>query len=993
MAEDALTTPPRRRLVAFYVVLAVVTAVVSAVVLTIGSDEEAQPSIAAKYKLDQPHPCLGGEFDVRQSGQYVQVSNQAETLDGKLRFKDGELSGDVDCVDGEKRELDGVFAVPRAAAESGEEKPEKQLQLSIDGGETVIPAQNGDPPRPGSTKPRVPSSIHGEYRLSPRSACLGGRLELKEEGHRVLIETLRGKELGGVVYDSDKGTLEGEIETCAQGGAAPAPPEITGTAVNRELTLTLAGEKVKADKEREFGKTLAAFFIAVAVVMLFARLMGIAATKLGQPRVMGEVVAGIALGPTLLGALAPGVQNALFPIDIIPFIGVVANLGLIFYMFLVGLELDPKQLEGRAGQAAAVSNASVALPMMLGIAVALPIYALVGPPGRGGDTTNFVPFAIFMGVAMSITAFPVLARILVERRMLKRPVGALTMACAAIDDITAWFLIALAIALGQAEGSVAVDVIRVIALAAGFCAVMFLLAKPLLGRVSNVYDEVGRIPGGWIVAIFAGILLSAYVTEEIGIALIIGAFVMGAIMPRHAGLTEDVTHRIEDFVVLLLLPLFFAYTGLRTNMNLLDRPELIFMTLALIAVAITGKLLGAYIAARLTGLSHKASAVIGTLMNTRGLTELIVLNIALDIGVISEALFAMLVIMALVTTFMAGPLLNLLDPSNEFGAPVEEELVEAREKSRISFPSLAVPDKAILVAPQSDTGLTQLLQLAEPLAQSEPPRELVLARLVKPPRGSDVRGGLQTQSKLLRDASEEVHAEQARLAEAGIASRAVATISTDPGVDLAALAKEEEVDLLLADGRRPLLGEGVPRGEIGVVLHQAPCDVAVLVAKEGTPVDPGPDSPVIVPFGQAEHDWAALELGAWIAAAKGAPLKLLGAAGSTDEGPRVERMLGDAGILVQQYAGITAEPVVADAGREAILEQAAKAGLLVIGLSERWQKEGLGAVRSDIARAASAPTIFVRRGSRPGALAPAGDVTRFTWSMAGGPPPGGLTGR
>jgi Kef-type K+ transport system membrane component KefB len=234
------------------------------------------------------------------------------------------------------------------------------------------------------------------------------------------------------------------------------------------------------------------------------------------------------------------------------------------------------------------------------------------------------------------------------------------------------------------------------------------LVRPLLGRVSTAFDEAGRVPGGWIAAIFAGVLLSAYVTEEIGIAVIFGAFIMGMIMPRNAGLTEDVTHRLEDFVVIVLLPLFFAYTGLRTNIGLLDRPVLWLITLVLIVVAIVGKLFGAMIAARVTGFDWRASAVIGTLMNTRGLTELIVLTIALEKGVISDALFAMLVIMALVTTFMAGPMLKLLDPKNKYGAPVEEELEEARRRSSAEFPDVPQPDRSILVAPQTDTGLTHL---------------------------------------------------------------------------------------------------------------------------------------------------------------------------------------------------------------------------------------------------------------------------------------------
>jgi hypothetical protein len=418
------------------------------------------------------------------------------------------------------------------------------------------------------------------------------------------------------------------------------------------------------------------------------------------------------------------------------------------------------------------------------------------------------------------------------------------------------------------------------------------------------------------------------------------------VMPRNAWLTEDVTGRIEDFVVTLLLPLFFAYTGLRTDIGLLDRPELWLMTIALILIAIVGKLVGAAVAARLSGFGWRASGVIGTLMNTRGLTELIVLNIALEKGVISPALFAALVIMALVTTFMAGPLLNLLDPKNIFGAPVEEEFAEARRESQVEFPAIEVPERAILLAPQTDSGLTQLRAISEPLAVAEPRRELILARLVRPPRGAaaGVRGGLQTENRLLDDATAEVRAARDDLINAGIAARAVAFISSDPASDITHVAGDERIDLVLTDGRRPLLGEGVPRGEVGAVLSDAPCDVGVLVAREGlVPLRDNPEGSILVPFGGAEHDWAALELGAWIGSATGRPLQLLGAAGTTDESSKVSRMLADAGLLVQTYAGIVAEPVVAEPGQIGILDAAADAALLVIGLSERWRTEGLGA--------------------------------------------------
>ena len=238
--------------------------------------------------------------------------------------------------------------------------------------------------------------------------------------------------------------------------------------------------------------------------------------------------------------------------------------------------------------------------MALGIAVALPLFELVGPP------TSFVSFALFMGVAMSITAFPVLARILVERRMLRHPVGAMAMAAAAVDDVTAWGLLALASAVAG-SGSV-LAVVRIVALAVAFCLAMALVGRPLLARVSRAYDEAGHVPGGWVAAIFVGVLLSSFAAQRIGIAAIFGAFVMGLIMPRRADLTHDITRRVEDFVVTVLLPLFFVVTGLRVQVGLLDRPELWLLTLVLLAVAIAGKWVGALGAARLTGFSPRRPA-------------------------------------------------------------------------------------------------------------------------------------------------------------------------------------------------------------------------------------------------------------------------------------------------------------------------------------------------------------------------------------------------
>ena len=942
MDEAPPRAVPRGRLIAYYSLLALAVGAVAVIVLAVVPKPKAQPSIAGGYDLVPANGCLGKQVNLSQSGQFVDLEAVQGSAGGNLRFKDGRLTGGVSCQNGASGQLD-------ARATSG------RLAGTV-AGAPVAGTLKREPPTPGAPKPRAPGSVAYGYTISPRSTCLGNAITL--DGGSAVVVTAGGAKRGTLVYKD--GNLAGRVQ-CIRGGSAP----VAGTATDRTLTLAIGPQTVTATRTREAANAVAAFFLAIAVVMLVARAFGWLAVRLRQPRVMGEVVAGIALGPTLLGALFPSVEAAIFPSDIVPIIGIVANLGLIFYVFLVGLEFDPSQLRGRVTQAVAVSNTGVFVPMALGLLAALPIFALVGPD------KPFVAFALFMGVSMSITAFPVLARIIVERRMLKRPMGALALASAAIDDISAWFLIALASAVAAASGSFG-DVAKTIGLAAAFLLLMVFGARRLLARAATAYDEAGRVPVGWIMAIFAGVLISAYLTEEIGVAVIFGAFVMGAVMPRHAGLTKDVTRRVEDFVVILLLPLFFTYTGLRTNMLLLDSWPLVALTAGLLVVAIAGKFGGTVLAARVTGLSWKESGVLGALMNTRGLTELIVLNLALEKGVISPALFAALVIMALITTFMAGPALRLLDPRNEFGAPVEEELEVAKRESHADSP-VPVPEHSILVAPQTESALAQLLALAEPLAQSEPRRELIIARVLRPPRSAGVRGGLQTEQRLLTDASNAAAKARLDLLQRGVAARSVALTSARPGQDLVKLSAAEEVDLVLTDGRRPLLGVGVPRGDVGALLRESPADVAVLVAREQGVVLPGPDKPVLVPFGGAEHDWAALELGAWLAAATKAPLQLLG----TAEG---QRSLANASLLVQRFAGVTAEPVLAEPGEAGVEDAAKGAGLLVVGLSERWRQEGLGPTRSDIARTAPAPIVFVRRGTRPGALAPRTDVTRFAWS-------------
>ena len=776
---EAPPPPPRSRVATYYVILLLLTAAVVSAVIAAGSGKHGAPTLAGGYDVSAGTACVGAKVNLAQSGEFVTISNTQGTVGGDLTLKHSRLTGTVKCVSHASAPIDASFA-------------NGILQGTI-GGQPLNAELKRDPPTPGAPAPRAPGSVSGPYALAPSSSCLGASMTLSGSGSKYKLSTSDGPR-GALSYRSKTGLLSGTI-TCNHGGRRI----LTGTANNRSIDVMLiapgapvSNEHLTATETRTSDQTVVAFFVATLIVMLFARLCGAVMPKIGEPRVMGEVLAGIILGPTVFGALLPGIQGELFASDIVPYIGVAANLGLIFYMFLIGLEVDFAQLRGRLGMTLAISNTSLLVPLMLGMAAALPLFTVLGPQ------TRFLAFALFIAVSMSVTAFPVLARIISERRMTKRPLGTLALSAAALNDVSAWFLIALATAVAGAGGTSSVLVTVASAVLYGLG--MAFLVRPVLARAAVAYDEAGHVPGTWITIIFAGVLLSAVTTDQIGIAVIIGGFTMGIVMPRHAGLTHEVTQRVEDFVLTLLLPLFFAYTGLRTNIGLLGRPQLILITLGLIAIAIVGKFGGTLLASKTMNLPWRQSAALGAMMNTRGLTELIVLNLALDQGVISQALFTSLVVMALVTTLMTGPLLRLIDPHNRFGTPPEEELAAA---TRLTAEEAPVPTRSILVAPQSDAALEPLLGLALPLASSEPPRELILLRLVPPPRGSAVRGGLQTEEFEVRAASDQLHRVRLDLLDMGITSRAVAISSAHPGRDLAQLSQNESIDLVLLDGRRP----------------------------------------------------------------------------------------------------------------------------------------------------------------------------------------------
>ena len=393
--------------------------------------------------------------------------------------------------------------------------------------------------------------------------------------------------------------------------------------------------------------------LAFGAILLVARVLGWVFQRIGQPRVIGEMTAGILLGPSLFGRFFPNAFHYVLPSSTFPAITVLSQMGLLLFMFVVGLEVDLADvLKQRAG-IVLVSNVSIVLPLALGVGLAKALY-----PQFAGNYVSFSPFALFMGTAMSVTAFPVLARILKERNLMGTSLGTLAISCAAIDDISAWLLLAVLTAIVR-SGNRWQQLVVTLLLLIAFILFMLIVVRRLSFILESWYEKRGagiEFLSFLVLFIFA----ASWTTEKLGVHALFGAFMAGLAMPKNERLLTEVVERIESLSLALLLPLFFALTGLRTRVDLLTGRSVLGYAVAIIAIAVAGKLAGAAFAARIIGVNWKNSFALGVLMNTRGLVELVILNAALDLGVSSPELFTMMVLMALVTTFMTTPILSAM---------------------------------------------------------------------------------------------------------------------------------------------------------------------------------------------------------------------------------------------------------------------------------------------------------------------------------------------
>jgi Kef-type K+ transport system membrane component KefB/nucleotide-binding universal stress UspA family protein len=702
--------------------------------------------------------------------------------------------------------------------------------------------------------------------------------------------------------------------------------------------------------------------LQIGVILIAARAVGLVFRKLlYQPQVVGEMAAGIFLGPSLLGWAAPDVSAFLFPPASLPFLSSVSQVGLLIYMFMVGLEFDIRLMRGRGHAAVVTSHVSIIAPFFLGSLVALFLY-----PRLSDESVSFTGFALFMGAAMSVTAFPVLARILSEQNLTRTRVGAVTIACAAVDDITAWTILAVVVAIVRAS-SMDTPLWLTLVGSAGYLILMLVVVRPALRTLEKFYTNRGRLTQDMVGVTLLLVLASAWTTEWIGIHALFGAFAMGAIMPKRSRFVHDLIDKLEDLTVVLLLPIFFAFAGLKASIGLVVGAEMWLYLGLVLLIAVAGKFGGSTIAARLTGLSWRESGALGILMNTRGLMELVILTIGLEIGVISPALYTMMVIMALVTTAMTTPLLELIYPPRL----IRQSTVEIEDERPNTY-TVVVP----VSLPSAGPGLLEAARLLVPAGQTG---RIYALHLERPSNQSMAERQIEAPKEAVGTTTEALAPLLARAEEVGVPVRPISFVSRDIPGDIRDTARAKGADLVLMGWHKPIVGQSILGGTVSGALRDMPADLAILVQRgEGRPW-----KRILVPYRDMLADRGAIELAGRLAASTGdASVTILHVinpgAQRSDKSELAATTFGD-GVRLQLVE--SDDPLAA-----AIAEARQGYDLIVVGASPTWgtQPSPFGARHEELARASSASLLVVRPMSRVDAAARRAARARRQSSM---PPP------
>ncbi|UZN06399.1 cation:proton antiporter [Leptospira santarosai] len=542
--------------------------------------------------------------------------------------------------------------------------------------------------------------------------------------------------------------------------------------------------------------------LQLIVIMFSARFFGKLATVLGQPSVIGEILAGILLGPSLLGLAFPEGFQLLFPKESLSTLQILSQLGLLLFMFVIGMELDLQILKNQAESAVVISHSSIMFPFLLGAGLAYFIYVPLAPEG-----VDFIAFCLFMGIGMSITAFPVLARIILEKGLTKTALGSLALTAAAADDVTAWCVLAIVVTIVNA-GSFSSGILMIV-MSLTYMFVMWKGILPLMKRAGNVYTTKESMTKSITAFFFLFIFLSAWITEAIGIHALFGAFLAGVVMPDKKELRDNLVEKIEDFSLTVLLPLFFAFTGLRTKFGLLSSSGLWPIFFLILFVAVLGKLGGSSIASRMSGKNWKDSLSIGILMNTRGLMELIVLNIGYDLGVLSEEIFSMMVLMALATTIMTGPGLKLVEFLFTKGG----------------LTAKATSNAGILISfAQHSRGL-ELLKIAYGLfPEKKKEREVTAVHLSPDSNISESHAEKYESSSFtpLKELSKDLN----------IQLRTIYKTSTNITKDIIRIVDEGNYKLLLLGAARSFFSDDILGGKIRTILNETDCNAGILFSSQ-----------------------------------------------------------------------------------------------------------------------------------------------------------------
>ncbi len=701
-------------------------------------------------------------------------------------------------------------------------------------------------------------------------------------------------------------------------------------------------------------QTVILVLVEVLIVIGLSRLVGLGFRRIKQPLVIGEIVAGIMLGPSLFGWLAPEQAAALFPVTAIPFLNVLSQLGLIFFMFLIGLELDPKYLKGQMEVAVLTSHVSILVPFSMGTLLALLLYPLVS-----NTSVSFTAFALFLGAAMSITAFPVLARIITENNLQGTRLGTLALTCAAVDDVTAWCVLAVAIAV--AKTNTMSGALPTIFSALLYIAFMVTVGRWFLQRVATYHERTRQFNQFALAMIYAGVIISALITETIGVHLIFGAFLMGAVMPKKAEVVRELAQKTEDFVLTVLLPIFFAFSGLRTQIGLLNRPILWILCAAVVAVAISGKYIGTYVAARVGGIEKREASALAWLMNTRGLTELIVLNIGLELKVISPLLFTMLVIMALVTTFMTSPLLEWTYPKkliklNDMDRELEEETnLDAATSYRILVP---------IANPSTQKGLMQLaIAIAGSRLQPAIVHPLSLIELEEnyafsstPAEADRLIQGRRSRMEELIQSLEPPQTRQM--------VRPIIRTTKNVARETAEIAVLEQANLIVMGWHRPAFSSNRLGGRVGQILSTGRVDVAVFIDKGGERLET-----LLVPYSANIHDELGLEIALRLLVnSEQRHLTILRVASGEQTHSELDyeykTMMEQLPSALRERTNLkiieTAEPI------QAVVEASATVDLTIAGTSSAWgiQRQTLGRYTDEIAIQCHSSLLITRRYSQ-----------------------------